>query len=546
MCGYLPLAIGMLARQLRHHPARDPAELARELAAAHDRLAVMRAENLSVAAAFDLSYQDLTPAQQRLFRRLGPAPGTDIDAYAAAALDDVSLETARAQLDELYDQHLITEPAPGRYLLHDLLREHARTLAEADAGDSRAAAGRLVNYYAYVAAVASRHIATWTTGGGRLPPSRPPVWVPELAGSEQAAGWLEAERANLHAAAQQAEAGAMPQHAITIASAMGGFLRARGHWDQAAELYQTALNAAAGAGDVAGQAGALDELGLLQQITGNYPAATASLSRAAGLYRDVGDLSGQAYALNHLGLVQQDLSDYPAQAASHRQALDLARRSGDELAAAVSLVDLGQVQQWMGEYAAAVGNTEEALAVFRRLGSRFDEADALCQLGFARCWMGDHETATTLHGQALDLYRRVGDRLGQAWAHAGLGLVQMATGDYPAAASSLGLSLRTHLDLGSRHGQACALNYLGELAGLTMATEESRERHGRALAIARDLGAPLEEARALEGMGRSYLHSDPGEATAHLRRALAIYQRIGNPGALRTQAALDELGHRGP
>jgi tetratricopeptide (TPR) repeat protein/transcriptional regulator with XRE-family HTH domain len=546
MCGYLPLAIGMLARQLRHHPARDPAELARELAAAHDRLAVMRAENLSVAAAFDLSYQDLTPAQQRLFRRLGPAPGTDIDAYAAAALDDVSLETARAQLDELYDQHLITEPAPGRYLLHDLLREHARTLAEADAGDSRAAAGRLVNYYAYVAAVASRHIATWTTGGGRVPPSRPPVWVPELAGSEQAAGWLEAERANLHAAAQQAEAGAMPQHAITIASAMGGFLRARGHWDQAAELYQTALNAAAGAGDVAGQAGALDELGLLQQITGNYPAATASLSRAAGLYRDVGDLSGQAYALNHLGLVQQDLSDYPAQAASHRQALDLARRSGDELAAAVSLVDLGQVQQWTGEYAAAVGNTEEALAVFRRLGSRFDEADALCQLGFARCWMGDHETATTLHGQALDLYRRVGDRLGQAWAHAGLGLVQMATGDYPAAASSLGLSLRTHLDLGSRHGQACTLNYLGELAGLTMATEESRERHGRALAIARDLGAPLEEARALEGMGRSYLHSDPGEATAHLRRALAIYQRIGNPGALRTQAALDELGHRGP
>ena len=100
----------------------------------------MRAENLSVAAAFDLSYQDLTAAQQRLFRRLGLAPGTDIDAYAAAALDDVSLETARAQLDELYDQHLITEPAPGRYLLHDLLREHARTLAEADAGDSRAAA----------------------------------------------------------------------------------------------------------------------------------------------------------------------------------------------------------------------------------------------------------------------------------------------------------------------------------------------------------------------------------------------------------------------
>ena len=134
LCGYLPLAIGMLARQLRHHPARTGAELAAGLAAARDRLAVMRTENLSVAAAFDLSYQELTGAQQRLFGRLGLIPGPDIDAYAAAALDGTSVAAARGQLDELYDHHLITEPAPGRYLLHDLLREYARALAAGDTG----------------------------------------------------------------------------------------------------------------------------------------------------------------------------------------------------------------------------------------------------------------------------------------------------------------------------------------------------------------------------------------------------------------------------
>lgn len=57
--GYLPLAIGMLGRQLRHHPARSVSGLAAELAGTHDRLAMMHAENLSVAAAFDLSYRDL-------------------------------------------------------------------------------------------------------------------------------------------------------------------------------------------------------------------------------------------------------------------------------------------------------------------------------------------------------------------------------------------------------------------------------------------------------------------------------------------------------
>jgi hypothetical protein len=201
LCGYLPLAIGMLARQLRHHPARSGAELAASLAAARDRLAVMHAENLSVAAAFDLSYQELTAGQQRLFRRLGLSPGPDIDAYAAAALDDIGVGTARTRLDELYDHHLITEPAAGRYLLHDLLREYARTLAAAgDTAESQAAAGRLVTYYAHAAAAAGQHIATWTTAGGRPPPGDPPAHAPQPATSEEAAAWLEAERPNLHAA----------------------------------------------------------------------------------------------------------------------------------------------------------------------------------------------------------------------------------------------------------------------------------------------------------------------------------------------------------
>jgi hypothetical protein len=112
----------------------------------------MHAENVSVGAAFGLSYADLTPGPQRLFRRLGLVPGPSIDAYAAAALDGTSLDEARRQLDELYDQHLLAEPAPGRYQLHDLLREHARALAATDLpAESDQAAGRLLDYYLHVA-----------------------------------------------------------------------------------------------------------------------------------------------------------------------------------------------------------------------------------------------------------------------------------------------------------------------------------------------------------------------------------------------------------
>jgi transcriptional regulator with XRE-family HTH domain len=229
LCGYLPLAIGMIASQLRHHPAWTAAQLAADLAAARDRLALLRAENLSTAAAFDLSYADLTAGSQQLFRRLGLIPGPSIDAYAAAALDSTSLDQARRHLDELYDQHLITEPAPGRYLLHDLLREHARALAADDhPADCDAAVGRLLDYYLHTALAAGRHIPAWTAAQGRPPPSPPPADAPDLTTLQHAAAWLDTERPNLHAAADYAAASERHLHAVQIPAAVGDFLRAHG------------------------------------------------------------------------------------------------------------------------------------------------------------------------------------------------------------------------------------------------------------------------------------------------------------------------------
>ena len=194
LCGYLPLAIGMLARQLHHHPAWSPTGRAAELAAAVDRLELLETENVSVAAAFDLSYADLTPDQQRLFRRLGLHPGADIDRYGAAALEGTGLAAARRGLEALYDQYLLTEPAPGRYRMHDLIREHARALADRldPDDDLDQATDRLMNYYQETAARACRrlrgarlqqehrHLRALRKPGGRHAPGRPPAHDHEI------------------------------------------------------------------------------------------------------------------------------------------------------------------------------------------------------------------------------------------------------------------------------------------------------------------------------------------------------------------------------
>ncbi len=578
--GFLPLAIGMLASQLRHHPAWSAADLAAVLAGARDRLELMRAEDLSVAAAFDLSYADLTSDQRRLFRRLGLHPGPDIDAYAAAALDGTSLATARRGLAGLYDQHLLSEPAPGRYQLHDLLREHARALAAADdPAESDEPVGRLLDYYLHTALAASQRITIQMTPIPPVPAGRQPAFVPQLSTPQQAAAWLETERANLHAAVDCAAACGRFQHAIAIPAAMADFLDTRGHWDQAAALDQTAITAARQAGDRAGQAGALTSLCSIQGSTGDYRAAAASATRALALYRDVGDRAGQANALNNLGIVQRWGGDHQAATASCRQALELFRdlghrygqgdaltelgalqaQTGNYAAAAESLqqalalyrdvgdraghggalVNLGAVQVETGDYAAAAESLRQALALFRDIGHRFGQADALRHLGTVQRLTGDYPAAAASHQQALEQFRDIGHRLGQAYGLNDLGLVQQETGDYPAAAASHQQALELFRDRGDRLGEAEALNRLGELATRTSATSQARDQHTQALAIARDISAAPEEARALEGLGHSHLQDgNPGHAAAHLRQALAIYQRIGSPGAKRVEETL--------
>jgi class 3 adenylate cyclase/tetratricopeptide (TPR) repeat protein len=544
LCGYLPLALGMLASQLRHHPAWTAAGVAADLGAARDRLALMHAENLSVAAAFDLSYADLTPQQRRMFRRLGLVPGPSFDAYAAAALDGTSLDTARRYLDDLYDQHLLAEPAPGRYQLHDLVREHARALAAADdPAESTAATGRLLDYYLHTAATADQNFASSLRPPRRPPPGDPPADIPGLSSVGQAAAWLEAERPNLHAAVDYAAAGGRSLYAMQIPEAMSSFLGARGLWDQSRALQQTALAAARGSGDLLGQATALGELGFLAFSTGDYPAAVVGLADAAALYGDIGNLPHQVWALCYLGFVQRLTGDCQAATAHYQQALALARRAGDRSAEAEALLNLGEVQHLTGDHRAAAESQQLALKLYSEAGDRRGQAWVLNDLGMIQQETGDYEQSAASQQQALELFRDLGDRLGEATALNDLGILQRETGDYPAAAASHRQALEMFRDFGVRLGQTEALNRLGELSSETGASGQAREQHTQALVIARDIGMPFEEARALEGLGRAHLQDgNTGQAAVHLHQALTIYQRTGSPRTERIQATLRDLG----
>jgi tetratricopeptide (TPR) repeat protein/transcriptional regulator with XRE-family HTH domain len=528
LCGWLPLAIGMLARQLYHHPAWTVAGRAAELAAAVDRLELLATENVSVAAAFDLSYADLTDDQQRLFRRLALHPGTDIDRYAAAALDGTPLADARRGLEALYEQYLLTEPAPGRYRMHDLIREHARALAgRLDPGaDWELATGRLLDYYQYAAARAQALLAR---GVPAEAPGAAPTDVPVLAGREQALAWVRAERTTLLACLDHATAAGRHARVIALTAALAALLSYDGPWDEAITRHATAVQAARQVGDRPGQAHALTDLGDVRRLTGDYPGAVRDLQEALGISRDLGDRPGQAVALTHLGHTRQQTGDYPAAARDLQEALGICRDLGDRPGQALALTRLGHTRQQTGDYPAAARDLREALGICRDLGDRRGQAHALTGLGDVRRLTGDHTGAARDLQEALGIYRNLGHRPGQATALTYLGVVQRLTGDYPAAARDLQEALGISQDLGDRRGQAIALAYLGEVRGLTgdfpVAARDLQETVG----IFREIGARMRHAAALAQLGvvRRLTGDLPG-AVRDLQEAVGTYRDGGN------------------
>jgi tetratricopeptide (TPR) repeat protein len=544
LCGFLPLAIGMMARQLHHHPAWTVTGRAAELAAARDRLELMTTENLSVAAAFDLSYTDLTDDQQRLFRRLGLHPGGEFDTYAAAALDGTDLAAARRDLEALYDQYLLTEPAAGRYRMHDLIREHARALARRlDPDDDRdQATARLLEYYQDAADRADALITRQTRPAPAAADGAIPATVPAVADQEEALAWARAERASLLACLDQATRTSQYARVIALTAGIAGLLRRDGPWADAIIRHTAAIQAARQLGDRLGQANAVSDLGDVRRLTGDYPAAAQALELALEIYRDLDDPLGQANALNDVGTIRLATDDYPAAAQALKLALEIYRDLDDLLGQATALCNLGMVRWLTGDYPAAAQAQVRALGIYRDLGNRLGQATALSRLGDVRRATGDYPGAAQVLEQALDICRDLDDRLGQARALLYLGVVQRQTGDYPAAAQALELALGIYRELGDRGGEAEALNKRGTLHRVSGDPAQAYGCHQQALEIARAIASSWDEAHALAGLGRCALADGHAtQAEVLLRQGLEIFQQIGAAEVQGVSAELDAL-----
>jgi tetratricopeptide (TPR) repeat protein/transcriptional regulator with XRE-family HTH domain len=547
-CAGLPLALCITAARAMLRPDLSPAELAADLAA-HRGLGAFAGEAdpaANVRAVFSWSYQHLDAGPARAFRLMGLHPGPDIDRYALAALGGLTAEQAGIMLDLLVQACLIQPAGPGRYGMHDLLRDYAAELAAASsAGDNHASLTRLLDYYLFTAAMAM-DVAFPAERHRRPRISAPEPPIRALTTEADALAWLDAERANLLAVTVHGAEGGWPSHTIQLAATLARYLDTGAHFPEAITIHTSARAAAGRIRDRAAEAGALHSLGGVDLHQGRHEQAARHFRQAVAMCQEAGDRAGQARGFANLGLAEFLQGRTLAGIGHFQQALNLHRETGDRIGQTRALGNLGWACLRQGRYQEAVDYLQESLGLCRDTGDRGGEARALANLAEVGMRLGNDREAAGHFRRALALFHHLGDRISEADTLANVAVIELREGRHEQAMRHLRQALALFRATGDLSRQALALNGLGDVLFAAGRPADARAEYAAALRVADQAGEKYEQARAYAGLASTCQASGAAaQARRHWRDALARYAEIGAPEAehVRVQlAAMDGAG----
>jgi len=470
-CAGLPLALAVAAAHAAANPRWPLSALAEALRKTHSRLDALDGgdQYTDVRAVFSWSYQALSTAAARLFRLLGLHAGPDIGTGAAASLAGVPVAQARRQLADLVRAHLLTEWAPSRFALHDLLRAYASELSAAydTPAERRLAIHRVLDHYLHTAYAADQLLQPRRDDPVTLAAPLPQVTPEVLADYRSALAWFATERQVLLAALRQAVSHGFDVHAWQLAWAANSYLDRHGHWYDAATSHRTALEAAQRLGDQQAQAIIHVCLACAYCRLDGHGGASKHLQQALELYESAGDQAGKAHAHRILTWVLDQQGRYREGLEHAEQAVELFRIAGRPSGQARALNGVGWFHLQLGDHEEGLAHCLRALDMQREIADRLGQADTLDSIAHANRSLARYDKAIAYYRQALQLYQEFGDRYYEARTHVYLGETSLAGGDPESAAVSWHDAVTIFDDLGIVPEAARLRAKLSDLAAMT-------------------------------------------------------------------------------
>ncbi|HKQ79876.1 MAG TPA: tetratricopeptide repeat protein [Blastocatellia bacterium] len=493
LCGDLPLALRIAAGALAERLNLTPADYARRLADAKQRLSHLK----EVDVALNVSYEMLTEEQRRLWRALSVFPQT-FDDDAVAAVWEMACDSAQNAIGDLMRWSLVEFNAEtGRYRLHDLARLFAEArLSDAGAEETYAARKRFALHYR-TALIACQSLYD---EGNESVLRGLALFDQEWSNIQAGQRWSEASIEKDRDAAQLC---------IDYPNAGYYVILLRLHPRERIRWLEFQLTAARQLKQRINEGVAIGNLGLAWAALGEIRKAIEFHEQALIISRKIGNRRNEGNDLGNLGLAWAALGETRKAIGLYEQHLTISREIGERRSEGSALCNLGTAYGHLGELRKAVDFLEQSLAVAREIGDRKGEGSALGNLGIAYKRLGETQKAIELYEEHLKMSRQIGDRRSECQTLNNLGNAWIALGKLHKAIEFYELSLLILREIGDRRGEGDALgNMLREIG----------DRRGEGDALG-NMSLCVDEL------------GDRVRATALAEAALEIYEALESPYA---------------
>jgi predicted ATPase len=430
----------------------------------------------TLRAAFDWSYDLLSAAEQKLFRRLSvfvggcTLEGAEAVCDTKGDLDLDLLDGMASMVDKSLLQQVEQENGESRFAMLETIREYARERLEA----SKEEAFTKRAHAAYFLVLAEEKV-TETTGA-------------------EGAEWLERftlEHDNFRAGLEWLTETGDAEWGLRLGGALFRFWEAGEYLAEGSDSLGKLLKLKGAAAPTKARQRALFAAGVLAAEQGDYLAANALFSESLDIARQLRDKQGAAVSLNALAVNARDRGDLAVAHSLFEESLVLWRDLGDLKAIARALSNLATVLKLQGEYDHARSLHSECLAIFQGLEDRTGVAWSLNSQGDVAREQGDYAAAQKLYEEGLAIFRELGDRWGIAGTLADLGNLAREQRNCSEAQPLYWESLKTFQELEHKRGIARLLECFACLAAAQLQAERSLRLAGAAASLRQNIGAPL-------------------------------------------------------
>jgi tetratricopeptide (TPR) repeat protein len=508
LCDGLPLAILIAGGMLKSKLHWRLADYSQRLTDEKQRLEHLQLSDLSVRASFELSYQQLSPADGMLFSRLGILVGKDFGEELAAVLHDSDSPVIDG-IERLIDAQLLEVTIDRRYHFHDLLRLFAREkLTESSSLEQQEEI--------------KQQIVDWGHNRSKfnnacLDPVKRRQMLPQWIESGEvdanfdeqslmmsALAWFEKERVQLFDINNWANDMERWDVVVSFSAQLLLFYQTRSYWADGEKTCLIAITAAYKSGNRYSEGKSINNLGQVYQSQSRWDEAIDCHLSSLNIFRELEHRYGEGQSFNNLGMVYNSQSRWDEAIDCLQHSLTIFQELGDRYGEGISLNNLGVAYRSKSQWDKAIDCHQNSLIIKQELGDRYGESQSFNNLGNVYQSQGHWNDAIDCYQDSLTILRELGYRHGEANSLNNLGNVYQVQNQWDDAIDCYLSSLKIFRELLDRHGESASLNNLGVAYRSQRRWSPAINCYQQGFNICRELKDRHGEAQILGNLGNIY------------------------------------------